>query len=123
MRHLVRRQSLWLALNLAGLIAYLWLASALWVRAGEEGEPGGPGDAFYWLFAVVPVLLVYVAFNLLALIAIVRRAATGWSAKPALFLWAVAVAAWVAAVAYDQHRSMRHIDAKYSWARPSARGA
>ena len=102
---------------------YLWLAASLWVRPGEEGEPGGPGDAFYWLFLLVPILVSYLAINVVALVAIVRRlmlSGRGWSA---LALWLVAAALWAGTVAYDHHRSVRYIDAQYTSAGGSGRDA
>ncbi len=108
-----RRSSLWVALNVVGMAAYLKLASALWVLPGEEGTPGGPGDAFYWLFLLVPVLAVFLLFNLVALFFVVRRSRASGSTVP-LTVWLTVAALWVATVAFDYHKSFRVIDAQYS---------
>jgi hypothetical protein len=94
------------------MAAYLKLASALWVLPGEEGTPGGPGDAFYWLFLLVPVLVAFAAFNSVALFFVVRRVQTS-SGKAALFIWFAVAGLWVATVAIDRHKSFRAIDAQY----------
>jgi hypothetical protein len=52
-----RKLWLWVALNVAGAGLYLVVASGLWLRPGEEGLPGGPGDAFYFFFSVFPILV------------------------------------------------------------------
>ena len=49
-----RRSTLWVILNILGMALYIHLGMALWVRPGEEGTPGGPGDAFYWILTLVP---------------------------------------------------------------------
>src|SRR5215510_11112685 len=97
------RRILWLTLNVVGVGVYLWLASALWVRPGEEGEPGGPGDAFYWLFYLVPILLSSLVINLVALFVIIRRIVVSRRGWAALALWLSVAAVWAGAVAYDQH--------------------
>jgi uncharacterized membrane protein YhaH (DUF805 family) len=104
---------LWVLLNLAGVVAYLWLASTLWVQPGEEGEPGGPGDAFYWLFVLVPILGGSLAVNMIALAVIVRRLANRGN-KSGLFVWLAVAFLWLAVVAYDHHKSVRVIDEKYN---------
>src|SRR5438309_6398937 len=104
MHRLLRRSSLWLLLNVAGMVAYLKLASALWVLPGEEGTPRGPGDAFYWLFVLVPLLAVFLAFNSAALFFIVRRVRASGS-KVSLATWLAVAALWVGTLAYDHHRS------------------
>jgi len=111
MHVLMRRSILWVFVNVAGMVAYLKLASALWVFAGEEGTPGGPGDAFYWLLYLVPLLAAFLIFNSAALLVIVRRPETS-GRKVALNVWRVVAALWLAAVAFDHHKSFRAIDAK-----------
>lgn len=68
-----RRAPIWIVLNLMGMATYLWLGSDLWTIPGDEGLPGGPGDAFYWFFLMLPVLLAYLVFNLISLSAIIER--------------------------------------------------
>ena len=113
MHYLLRRRYLWLAVNFAGMGAYLWLAASLWTRPGEEGEPGGPGDAFFWLFFLVPILASYLAINAVALVAILRRLATSRKRSSALVLWLITSVLWAEVVAYDHHRSIRYINAEY----------
>ena len=99
--------------NIAGMALYLWLASSLWVRPGEEGTPGGPGDAFYWLFVIVPILGAYFLIDLAALLVILfqRR---GHALKKALILWGTVAALWGIVVAFDHHKGFRNIDPQYS---------
>ena len=92
---------------------YLYLASALWVYPGTEGEPGGPGDAFYWFFALLPILVIYLIVNSIALVAIVRRMRTTGKKTP-LLIWLVVVLLWLSTVVYDHHRAFRVINAEYS---------
>ena len=110
---ILRRRSFWWALaNIAGVLAYLKLASALWVLPGEEGTPGGPGDAFYWLFLLVPVLAAFFLFNSAVLFVIARRIRAERT-KSSLAVWFAVAGLWVSAVAYDHHKSYRVIDAQY----------
>lgn len=62
-----RHSVLWIALNLAGVILYVYFGMALWVQPGEEGLPGGPGDAFYWILTQVPLAIVFLLLNVVAL--------------------------------------------------------
>ena len=112
MKSLFRRRTLWIALNVLGMAVYLKLASALWVRPGEEGTPGGPGDAFYWLLVLVPVLAVFAVLNFIALTAIVRRA-RALGRRVALALWLAVAVLWIGAAVMDHLHSVRHIEARY----------
>jgi hypothetical protein len=112
---LFNRSTLWPAINFAGMALYLYLASDLWVYPGKGGEPGGPGDAFYWLFILVPILVAYSAINLVALITIVRRIRSTKNTRPLVF-WLVIAVFWVVTVIYDHHRAFRVVDEKYSFA-------
>ena len=119
---LTYRSSLWIALNIAGMLAYLYVASELWVLSGEEGMPGGAGHPFYWLFLIVPILIAFSAVNLAALAAILwqmRRARN----KHALLVWSVVALLWLAATAYDHHRAFRVIGPEYSDATAALRDA
>lgn len=108
------RATLWLVINFIGMVLYLYLASDLWVYPGGEGDPGGPSDAFYWFFLLVPILVAYLTLNFVALIAIVRRVRSTGSKRP-LVLWFVIAVFWLATVIYDHHRAFRVIDEKYSF--------
>ncbi len=113
MKAVLRRRTLWLAVNAAGIAVYLYLASKLWVVPGEEGTPGGPGEAFYWLLCLVPVLGLFLTFNIVALFAVLLRG----SAKRlsvALLVWAIVASLWVGTLAVDHYRSIRYVDAQYA---------
>lgn len=110
---ILRRRSFWWVLaNIAGMLAYLKLASALWVLLGEEGTPGGPGDAFYWLFLLAPVLAAFFLFNSAVLFVIACHIRAERS-KASLAVWFAVAGLWVGTVAYDHHKSYRVIDAQY----------
>lgn len=112
MNPLPRLRTAWLAANIAGMVVYLYAASRLWVQPGEEGMPGGPGDAFYWLMFLVPILGAFLVFNSLALLSIVRgRAVT--PIRAALLLWLVVATLWGGTLAVNHVRSVRYIDAQY----------
>ena len=111
MHLLHRRSSLWVVLNVVGMATYLKLASALWVQPGEEGTPGGPGDAFYWLFLLLPLLVAFLVLNSAALFVLVRRIRVSKGKAP-LAIWLAIATLWAATVAFDHHRSLRVIDAQ-----------
>ncbi len=113
MKSLFRTRSLWLGVNALGVAIYLRLASALWVRPGEEGTPGGPGDAFYWLGILLPILIGFAALNVTVLIAIVLRLKAR-RRRVALAFWFAVAVVWVGAVVIDHVRAFTEIDAKYA---------
>lgn len=102
----------WIAINIVGMAAYLWAASALWVRPGEEGTPGGPGDAFYWLFILVPIMVCFAVINLAALISVLREAFRNRRFWPIL-AWLIVMALWSALLVFDRFKSLRVIDPAY----------
>ena len=109
MRFLLRPASAWTLCNGAGMTGYLSLASTLWVRPGEEGVPGRPGDKFYWLVCLAPVLALFFALDAAALFFVVRQIKqTG--RKGALVLWLGVVLLWVGTAALDQHKAFRHVE-------------
>jgi hypothetical protein len=73
MRLIPRRRTCLIIVNACGMVMYLYLASDLRVLPGEDGLPGGPGDAFYWLFFLVPVLVMFMMANLVVLAVIAFR--------------------------------------------------
>jgi hypothetical protein len=83
------------------------------VAQGEAGTPGGPGDAFYFLFAVVPILAAFLLLDLAALGWILFRTPRP-NRLTALALWCAIVAQWCGAVALDRHRAFRNVEARYS---------
>jgi hypothetical protein len=109
------RSALWVALNVAGMLIFLLLGQELWVRPGEEGEPGGPGDGFYFLFVLAPLLVTYIAVDLVALVAIFWRLRKFRRIEP-LLVWLAVTALWFCTVAYDYHRSAIHVNQEYSFA-------
>jgi hypothetical protein len=112
----IRRRHFWLALNIVGVCLYLWSASSLWVRPGEESEPGGPADALLWLFTVFPILIAFVGLNLVVLLTISRRIVGKHQRLTAFAVWLTVAAMWVGVFEYDQHRLVRHINAEFSLA-------
>ena len=104
---------MWLGANVIGIAIYLNLASALWVRPGEEGTPRGPGDAFYWLGVLVPILTGFVVLNVTVLTVIVLRM-KALRRRVALAFWFAVAFLWVGAVVVDHVRAFREIDAKYA---------
>lgn len=104
---------LWLAANAIGMGLYLFFASALWVAPEDQGNPGGPGDAFVWLFTAFPVLLVFTVFNLVALFRIIKEYRRTKSLVPVL-LWMVVCSVWLNVLFFDHIRGVRYIDSKYA---------
>jgi small-conductance mechanosensitive channel len=112
MGYLKRRLIQWIAINLVGMTAYLWMASALWIRLGEEGTPGGPGDAFYSLFILVPIIVVFIAINLTVLVPVLREAVRNHRFWP-FMAWLIMIALWAALLAFDRYKSFTVIDPAY----------
>lgn len=112
MGYLMRRLSRWVAINLIGMAAYLWAASALWVRPGEEGTPGGPGDAFYWLFTLVPIMVVFAGFNVAKFILVLREAFRNRRLAP-LVVWLMVITLWAAVLVFDRYKAFTVIDPAY----------
>lgn len=85
------------------MVLYLYLASSLWVRPGQEVEPTGPAEAFYWLFVLAPILLFYCIVNIVALIVTIRRfRSSGFNNL--IILWSLVAAFWVITMTYDSLR-------------------
>lgn len=66
------RARVWLGLNVAGVALFLHNAANLWPVPGDEHNPGGPGDAFYWVLAVAPLLASFLLVNLTVLVHVAR---------------------------------------------------
>lgn len=103
-----RRAPIWIVLNLIGMAAYLRLGSDIWTVPGDEGLPGGSGDAFYWFFRMLPVLLVYLPFNLIALSAIIERLRQTGRLN-SLYIWLAIAILWIVTYRYDSLRAFRVI--------------
>jgi hypothetical protein len=103
-----RRAPIWTVLNLIGMGTYLRLGLGLWTMPGDEGLPGGPGDAIYWFLFMLPVLLAYLAFNLMALSAIIQRVRQTGRLN-SLYIWLAIAILWIVSFRYDNLRSFRAI--------------
>lgn len=121
MELLLRRSTLWMLLNAAGMAWYLKLASALWASPGDEGNPGGPGDAFYWAGYLAPVLLGFLVLNGLALFHISRRA--GPARKRSLHIWRTIAVLWMITLAFDGYKSARKVTAGHESTQQTANNA
>lgn len=103
----------WLAINVLGMGGYLFFASSLWVKPEEQGTPGGPGDAFYWLFTLVPILVAFAVFNIAALVKVVIEYRRTHSLIP-LLLWVIVLSVWFNVLVVDRIKGIRYIDSKYA---------
>ncbi|RZI44169.1 hypothetical protein EGT07_01695 [Herbaspirillum sp. HC18] len=112
MGYLMRTLGRWIVINLMGMAAYLWAASVLWIRPGEKGTPGGPGDAFYWIFTLVPIMVVFAGLNVAKFIAVLREAFRNRRFVP-LMVWIMVIALWTAALVFDRYKAFTVIDPAY----------
>lgn len=117
-----RKQWLWALLNLAGMILFVKVGSALWVPPGEEGMPGGLGDAFHFLLNAFPILVTFLLLDLAALAWTLVRTPRA-NRRTVMALWFAVAALWCGVVAFDHHRSVREIDARYSGLVDTASGS
>lgn len=109
--HITNRAFIWLLLNFAGIAVYLRAASVLWPAPEDQGFPGGPGDAFYWVLTVFPLWLVFLFTNVTALVHLWRTRKR--SPKSRVTAWLLVAMIWLVALGYDSHRS-RHVEPQYS---------
>ncbi len=107
-----RKQWLWALLNVAGMILFLRVGSALWVPPGEEGMPGGPGDAFYFFLIMVPILLAFLVLDVVALGWILFRTPRAERLARSV-LWLAVATLWCAAVGFDLYKGFRTINPEY----------
>ena len=103
-----RRAVQWVALNIVGMVVYLWLASSLWVRASEFGEPGGPGDAFYIAFVLWPILGLFLVLDVVALAVIIRRLQAH-----SVCTWIAVAALWSSVLLFDRLMAFNIVDLRY----------
>ena len=87
-----RMLRLFVILNLAGMVLYLYLSSSLWIQLSESGEPVVPGDTHYTFF-LWPLCGLFALFDLCALVVIVRRVLRGAGLR-ALSTWLAVAALW-----------------------------
>ena len=105
---------IWIVVNIAGIPLYLWLASTLWVKPGTEGQPGGPGDAFYWLFILIPFNAVIAVLDLVAVYFIFFRKRSSTDKVVLSIVWLLLVALWFATNVYDNRKAYRVISPEYA---------
>lgn len=103
--------STWTFCNLAGMALYLLLASQIWPIDGEEGTPGGPGDAFYVFFVLWPFLLGILVMLFVSFFLFIR---TARKKRTALLVWIIVAALWGGVVQIDRARNAYEIAAEYS---------
>jgi len=97
------REKIWIAVNIVGIVLYLYFASRIWAPPGESGLEGGPGDPFIWVISAFPFLAVCFIVNIiwLALMLFKLRKSSAWIG---LLLWIFLMAAWLGANRYDVYR-------------------
>jgi len=100
----------WLFANLAGVGLYLVSSSALWPEPQDVGFPTGPGEAFYWLFMVAPVLLASLVGNVVVLVHLFRTCNRAPRAR--FGAWVLVALVWVAVNSYSTQRSMHDVTSK-----------
>ena len=100
-----QRTALWVALNAAGAVAYLYFASEVWPPAALRGLPEAHagGDAFVWFLEAVPFVLACAVLNLVLLAwgAVGRLRSGTW--RFVWWAWIIPVL-WVAACSIDRYR-------------------
>lgn len=95
------RTAWYLAANIVGACIFLLLASRSWVGPELANTPGASGgDAFVWFFTAVPILLLFVLFNIAVFVwaGIARHRQHQW---PLSWLSWLSVAIWLSAVFVD----------------------
>jgi hypothetical protein len=92
------------------MCAYLWFASDLWISSEEFGESGGPGDAFYVMFVLVPFLLVFALLDAAVLIVIIWRAYRSSRWPRTLCTWVAIMSLWTAVIAIDRLKAFNIIN-------------
>ncbi|WP_157050629.1 hypothetical protein [Herbaspirillum rhizosphaerae] len=105
------RSATWTIVNVTGMGLYLLLASRLWPTWGEKNTPGGPGDAFYYLFILAPILLFFATINLLELYRIMRQPN---NKRTAVLVWCTVLSLWIAVFLVDYFQGARNISADFS---------
>lgn len=79
-------------------------------RLGAENTPGGPGDAFFYLFVIGPLLLFFLVTNVVTLCRIILRSG---AQRSSLGLWILMVLLWIAAVLIDHSQAVHLISPDY----------
>lgn len=99
MSGLPRSHLVWMLVNLAGMAAFLAIASQVWIEPEVADVPGANvGNAFAWLVSAVPILLLFAIGNLgwMAMSIFKRR-----TRLSGLAVGAVVIACWIVAFLFD----------------------
>jgi hypothetical protein len=98
----------WFVSNVCGIGLWLYVASRIWPRAPYEHCDFAPGDPWWFLLLVLPLLALAA---LVQIVALVVGAINCAKRKNASLLVAVAVVAiaWTVAAVYDFHRGQRYV--------------
>ncbi len=100
-----RRAHIWIVLNLIGMATYLYLGLSL---QDEDGLSLNMANAIYWFFRMVPVLLVYLVFNLISLSAIIERVRQTGRLN-SFYIWLIIAILWIVTFRYENLRSFHGI--------------
>jgi hypothetical protein len=85
-----------LALNVVGIVAYLFRAYPSWARSEEQGLIPTSGEPFVWFAGILPVVIIFLVLDAIwgALIILRRESRAGrW--------WILAAVAWLVAIGID----------------------
>ena len=91
------RMAAFVALNVAGMVVYIYFNGVFRVFPDEGGVPSRTGNAIYWALTQTPILLLYFVVNAVALVGVVRRARQ-LHQRSAFYPWLFVFAMWVAVV-------------------------
>ena len=91
---------IWIAVNLAGIAAFLIAASRSWIEPELTNIPGASGgDAYVWLVTAVPVLVVFAIGNLAWLATLLGSHAS--NKRMSVAFGTLIFASWIAAYLFD----------------------
>lgn len=98
----------WVVGNLSAIAVWIYIASRIWPWPPYEHCEFAPGDPWYFLFAVLPLLGLALVVHIAALIAsIVRgRRTHQW---PMLLAVLITASAWIGAATFDYYQGQRYI--------------
>jgi len=84
------RDRWWLAANVLGAMAYLWLSSGTWIEPELRGEDvAWSGDAVVWFTTALPVLVAFIVVDCVWFTLRVRRRQRLQPMLLAAFLWVI----------------------------------
>jgi hypothetical protein len=97
----VRFALAWILINLAGIGAFLLIASQYWVEPDIADIPGASiGNAFGWFLEAVPVFAIFVLANPIWMLSMLRGEPVSRWWRPLLLAGAM-LACWTAAWYFD----------------------